>query len=488
MLGRYAGRRLAPPGGTALGHSGLRWALRGGDLSSPPRSPPTYVLGGACSTLFDRQVLGRVLRPAAELQRRAVERLEAPALPPWARDVHAYLCPTLSVHTSVGLPPSLPRLVHLLGEHRPWPSDRAAAEHCDGDGGDGGDWFVSLQVEGASAVWAALDLGMQLQAGQPARTRWAVACHSYHGPPSSSAGAARPLWSKPHQLEYPAPVERRRRPGEARAAFHARTRRELGAFLDAHAHELGVLLCEPQWGSSATAQTWPPALLRWLVREARRRGVFVVCDEIMCGLGRHAQGPLFLSEAWGLEPDAVTFGKALGAGVYPIAGVLVREGRARLRAAGRSVMQQHTYAGSSELAARTAAEVLEQIPRWQPHAAAMGEVVRRELAGTTAAAAAAAGGDPRGHAAAPLRCYGHGLLQGGAFFASAPSTAEWDARREALGRAFVEECAAAHVLPYHVAGGFVLSPPMNVCEEELVEGLRRLRTAALAAVQRVHRE
>ena len=48
-----------------------------------------------------------------------------------------------------------------------------------------------------------------------------------------------------------------------------------------------VVLFEPQWGSSVASTPWPPQLLRAYVTEAKRRGLAVICDEVMCGLGRH---------------------------------------------------------------------------------------------------------------------------------------------------------------------------------------------------------
>lgn len=58
---------------------------------------------------------------------------------------------------------------------------------------------------------------------------------------------------------------------------------------------------------------------------AHAAGALVVSDEVMCGLARHGQGggKCFLSDAWGLEPDCLTFGKAVATGIYPLAGRLL---------------------------------------------------------------------------------------------------------------------------------------------------------------------
>ena len=40
-------------------------------------------------------------------------------------------------------------------------------------------------------------------------------------------------------------------------------------------------------------------------------------------------------------------GKAIGAGVYPMSGCIVRRGAQALGAEGRSVLQSHTYSGAS---------------------------------------------------------------------------------------------------------------------------------------------
>lgn len=213
----------------------------------------------------------------------------------------------LSIHTSGGVPAALSDFIAALEPHLPWKDKETL------------DWCVSLQLEGASAVWAGIDmlLQMQLLKGNVERKKVAVGERSYHGPPSTSFGSSSPLFTKTSQVMYPVPV-----------AGTALDEKELllkfEHFLNEHGEEVGVLLVEPQWGSSQVGLPWPKELLNAYVKMAQERGILVLADEIMCGLGRHGQGTLFLSEAWDVDPDAVTFGKAIGGGCYPLSGAVVK--------------------------------------------------------------------------------------------------------------------------------------------------------------------
>ena len=150
-----------------------------------------------------------------------------------------------------------------------------------------------------------------------------VACgaSSYHGPASTSPGGATPIGARAkgltHKARYPVPSPFFRRRGEDDASFHGRIFADFKTYLDMYEHELGVLLIEPQWGSSVAAMPWPPALLKAYIAEAKSRGLAVVCDEIMCGLGRHGAEPAeggtgcFLAECWDLQPDIITYSAAI---------------------------------------------------------------------------------------------------------------------------------------------------------------------------------
>ena len=214
------------------------------------------LLGGACSEVLGGANLANLLHKGYELEVSAMEamRKDEPAA-------------ALSVHTSAGVPPELNEFLTALEPHIPTKT---------------GDWCVNLQAEGASAVHAAID--MALQWSQPgadfsrpdARNRVACGASSYHGPASTSPGGATPLGAVAkgltHKARYPVPSPFFRRRGEDDETFHARMLLDFERYLDMYEHEIGVLLIEPQWGSSVAAMPWPPALLREYIKAAKARG------------------------------------------------------------------------------------------------------------------------------------------------------------------------------------------------------------------------
>ena len=412
--------------------------------SSTEQRQDVLVVGAACSEIFCGPEFARVVARGLKGEKESIGRIAAgePSAP-------------LFIHTSAGIPDTLHAFIGTLEQHQPWGAEL------------GEDWFATFQLEGASAVLAAIDLCIQLQQakGEGRRLRVGVGRRSYHGPGSTSPGgpASAPSWSPAaaYQDAYPVPSPDARLRGEDDEAFHARLLREFDAFLDCKAEDLAVLLVEPQWGSSVAATPWPPALLREVVRRAQARGVLVVADEIMCGLGRHGQGTTFLSEAWDIRPDAVTFGKAISAGVAPLSGVVFRTGGDALRLDGKKVMQMHTYAGSSRRGFVTASDVLASLPRWHGHIAECGALCREAFKEVEA--------QSRGW----LTVNGQGLMWGGMFPLWLPAAE----RAEAAGH-FQRLCAAAGVLPYTVPVGFMFTPPYNITRDECREAIAKLAACA----------
>ena len=65
----------------------------------------------------------------------------------------------------------------------------------------------------------------------------------------------------------------------------------------------------------------PPGFLQGLQAICRRYGIMLLLDEVKIGFGR--SGRMFAFEHFGVEPDAVSLGKSMGAGM-PISGVVGR--------------------------------------------------------------------------------------------------------------------------------------------------------------------
>lgn len=414
---QFAGRKAA---GTelpvTLAKNGVRHIRRnpGGAVKE------TLAVGLACSECFSGPRLAKLLKPGFDYEREVMEKLMQ----------GDYAAP-LSIHTSGGVSEALTGFVNELEKHLPF-------EERD-------DWCVSLQLEGASAVWAGVDMLLQeriLTTGEKTRTKVAVGGCSYHGPPSTSFGAKSTLWRKHHQLKYPVPSPMKEVDEESLIEKYEQ-------FLDEHAEEIGVLLVEPQWGSSQAAFPWPTSLLKKYISMAKQRGIRVLADEIMCGLGRHGKGTLFVSNALELDVDAVTFGKAMGGGVYPISGAIIRQGKRTLQMNKCSVMQSHTYAGSSTRALMTATAVLKEIPLWLPSISKLGEEMEHIF------------GYLERMSKGMIKTQGQGLMWGCMFTREGANSSE--SNRLATFQTFQKYCEEVGVIPYFVpVGGFMVTPVVDI--------------------------
>lgn len=396
-------------------------------------------VGLACSECFSGPNLHKVLKPGLDFELEVMKDL--------LKGKHA---PTMSIHTSAGVPDALDDFLNALAPHLPWKNSEEL------------DWVCSLQLEGASAVWAAIDMCLQvaiIETGNKDRNMVAVGKTSYHGPPSTSFGGQSSLWHKHHQIQYPTPVAGEEVNEDELIA-------EFTAFLDNHGDKVGVILMEPQWGSSQAGLPWPKNLLKQYISLAKSRGIMVVCDEIMCGLGRHGHGTLFVSEAWDLDPDAITFGKAIAGGCFQLSGAVLKTGRDALAAKGQSVMQSHTYAGSSTRALMTATEVLKELPKWFPTVGKLGA----ELGSVLKDIAEASDG--------MVMCHGQGLMWGGLF--SRDGQCKDPMFRAKAIKIFQKHCDDIGILPYFVpCGGFMLSPVLDIDISTIYKLGEKLKQAVL---------
>lgn len=292
-------------------------------------------------------------------------------------------------------------------------------------------WTGTLQLDGAAAVRAACELL------RPPEGRVAVCAACYHGPAISTAAAG--------ALTYPIPTD------DPEADRHA-----LRSFLrDASP---GVVLVEPQWGSSRLARYWNTELLRWFVVEAKQRGWRVCADEVMCGMGRHGGGALFASKAHGLPVDGVVFGKSITSGTTPLAGAVVR----RECVSSYAPTERHTFSGASPVAIAAAAATLRAVDATvHANITACERVIRERLR------------EPLASAGIPV--HGRGLLWG----------IEWEPGQEL---SVMEQCRRHGVWPYFIGRGAMVTPALDSDPRALGVSMDLLRRAVTRALRYDRRE
>lgn len=228
---------------------------------------------------------------------------------------------------------------------------------------------------------------------------------------------------------------------------------DVAAFDAAFDADVCAVLVEPIQGEGGVMPA-APGFLAHLRRRCDETGALLMLDEIQCGLGR--TGRLFACHSEGVEPDTVSLAKALGGG-FPIGALLVGK-----RAAESLGFGSHgTTFGGNPLAAAVARAALAKLKSHDL------------LANVEARGAQLVAGlhDINSRLAVFSGVRGRGLMQGGVLIEQHASRA-----------AEVLDAAAGEGLLVLSAGVGVLRfvPALNIREDELAEGLRRLERALRA--------
>ena len=211
-----------------------------------------------------------------------------------------------------------------------------------------------------------------------------------------------------------------------------------------------AVLVEPVQGEGGVTPA-TPGFLAGLRELCDRHDALLICDEIQCGMGR--TGHLFASHGYGVEPDVVTLAKALGSG-FPIGAMLVGA-----RAADTLSFGVHgTTFGGNPLAAAVAGAALKELT-----SAALMENVSRQADAIRAGLAAL-------HAEFDLfdDVRGAGLMIG-AQLRSAHAGRAGDILDACIGQGLLLLQAGPDVLRF--------VPALNIGDDDIAEGLRRLRRA-----------
>lgn len=228
--------------------------------------------------------------------------------------------------------------------------------------------YVFFCNSGSEAVEAALKLVLQMwrERGEMQRSFFGSHAIGYHG--STIGGLslsghplrrwpAEPLLRRSNVLTPP--YSYRYAEGRDDSEFTPALLHGVGEVLDQAGPTAAGVVVEAIGGAAGGAITPPAGYLEGLAGACRSRGVPLVVDEVMTGIGR--TGSMLAVDAFGIRPDLVVLGKGLGAGYTPISAVLVDASIVDAIASGTgAVTNGHTY-GGNPLSCAVAGAVLDQV-------------------------------------------------------------------------------------------------------------------------------
>ncbi|MGF1445602.1 MAG: aspartate aminotransferase family protein [Pikeienuella sp.] len=223
-----------------------------------------------------------------------------------------------------------------------------------------------------------------------------------------------------------------------------------GALEPAVTEETVAVMIEPIQGEGGI-RTLPTECLRGLRAFCDQKGLLLILDEVQCGMGR--TGHLFAHESAGIAPDIMMVAKGIGGG-FPLGAVLATEAAAAPMTAGT---HGSTY-GGNPLGCAVGDAVLCEIaePDFLEAVRAKGRLLSQHLAELA---------DAHPHVIAEIR--GVGLMRG-LRIVDGLAAPDFVARARDVGLITIP--AAENVVR--------LLPALNISEEDLAEGVRRLNAAA----------
>jgi adenosylmethionine-8-amino-7-oxononanoate aminotransferase len=183
---------------------------------------------------------------------------------------------------------------------------------------------------GSEATETAIKLARQfhLESREPARYRVVSRRQSYHGSTlgamSVSGNVARRAPYQPMIPEwghvapcfcYHCPFDKTF-PGCGIACAD-----DLDVFLNKDAETVAAFIFEPVVGATLGAAAAVDGYAARIAEICRRRGILLIADEIMCGMGR--AGKPFAIQHWDVEPDMILVGKGIASGYAPLGAVIV---------------------------------------------------------------------------------------------------------------------------------------------------------------------
>jgi adenosylmethionine-8-amino-7-oxononanoate aminotransferase len=247
---------------------------------------------------------------------------------------------------------------------------------------------------------------------------------------------------------------------------------DLESFLSQNdAESVAAFIFEPVVGATLGAAVPPDGYVQRIAEICQRRGILLIADEIMSGMGR--TGKPFALQHWSIEPDLILVGKGIASGYAPLGAVLVAPHVAEVFERSSATFQHGFTYQAHPVATAAGNAVLDYI---ESHAlfdrvAAASEVLRAHLSAL----------QPHSHVG---EIRGLGLLLG-IEFVKHKSTREPFARQDNIAERVRAAAFDENVLVYPSQGcvdgvrgdHILLAPPFTVTAEESAIIARALGSA-----------
>jgi adenosylmethionine-8-amino-7-oxononanoate aminotransferase len=135
---------------------------------------------------------------------------------------------------------------------------------------------------------------------------------------------------------------------------------DLNSFLEQDdAESVAAFVFEPVVGATLGAAAPPPGYVTRIAEICRNRGILLIADEIMTGMGR--TGKPFAVQHWNVEPDMILVGKGIASGYAPLGAVLAARHVVEVFAQGTGAFQHGFTYQAHPVATAAGNAVLDEI-------------------------------------------------------------------------------------------------------------------------------
>ena len=228
---------------------------------------------------------------------------------------------------------------------------------------------------GSIAVEVALKMSLQYwkSIGQPNKSRFIALQHAYHGDTFGAMSVCDPVDGMHHLFadnlmpnlfaKAPPICHHPLDPLDDQACLDS-----LAQLLEHHHQEIAAFIFEPIVQGAGGMRFYSANYLKEAAKLCRRYDVLLIADEIATGLGR--TGKLFACEWADIQPDILTLGKGLSAGMISLAAVLCNERvRAGISQAAPGLLMHGPTFMANPLACRIAHASVKLLREYDWHAA-----------------------------------------------------------------------------------------------------------------------